>query len=138
MRRGTNRDGVSLIELIVAATLLITGTTIVGQLTVATGRVWQRTRHERLASEELSNQLGRIVSLSVDRRDEAIASLSPSPLVTEVLPDAELAASRVTDDDGERLELVLRWPDRPKGIRIVGWLDADGSTGNGEAEEASR
>jgi len=129
---------VTLIELIVAATLLITGTTIVGQLTVATGRVWQRTRHERLASEELSNQLGRIVSLSVDRRDEAIDSLTPSRLVTEVIPDAELTASRVTDDDGERLELVLRWPDRPKGIRIVGWLEADASEGNGEGEETSR
>ena len=138
MRRGTNRNGVTLIELIVAATLLITGTTIVGQLTVATGRVWQRTRHERLASEELSNQLGRIVSLSVDRRDEAIDSLTPSRLVTEVIPDAELTASRVTDDDGERLELVLRWPDRPKGIRIVGWLEADASEGNGEGEETSR
>ncbi len=138
MRRGTNRNGVTLIELIVAATLLITGTTIVGQLTVATGRVWQRTRHERLASEELSNQLGRIVSLSVDRRDEAITSLSPSQLLTETLPGAELAASRVADEQGDRLELVLRWPDRPNGIRIVGWLEVTASEGGREGEGTSR
>lgn len=94
--------------------------------------------YERLASEELSNRLGQIVSLPAERRDEAIASLAPSQLLTETLPGAELAASRVTDEQGDRLELVLRWPDRPKGIRIVGWLEVTISEGNGEGEETSR
>jgi Tfp pilus assembly protein PilV len=116
----------SLIELMVAATLIISGLTVVGKLSVASGRMWQQTRHERVAIEELSNQLERLIALSPQQRQAEIADLVPSPHTAEMLPGARLAAETIHDPDGSRLQLQIDWNHGvlSRSIRLVGWIDS--------------
>lgn len=119
------RLGLSLIELVAAGTLVISGLTIIGKLSVASGRVWQQTRHEQVALEELSNQLERLLALPPPQRVEAISQLAPSAFAADMLPGANITVRQVEDADGERLELQIDWdrpvPSRP--LRLVGWVD---------------
>lgn len=131
------RRGTSLIELLVAATLLLSGITVVTQLTVAAGRMWQQTRHERLAMEELSNQLEYLIALEPDQRATALQALAPSPLAVEVLPEVNLTADAIADQDGSRLELSLVWGGRPKPITLVGWIGPAESTETTDSTETA-
>lgn len=131
------RAGFTLIELTVAATLVIAGLTVLGGMTVATGRMWQQTRQERVASEELSNQLERLIALTPAERGAAISDLRPSAFATQTLVDVTLVAKPVSDAEGERIELAIDWdrgtPGKP--LSLVGWIDAwDGTDETGASE----
>ncbi|RPH80686.1 MAG: hypothetical protein EHM77_04755, partial [Planctomycetaceae bacterium] len=119
----TTRPGFTLIELTVAATLVIAGLTVLGSMTVATGRMWQQTRQERVANEELSNQLERLMALTPAERSAAISDLRPSAFATQTLVDVTLVAKPVSDAEGERIELAIDWdrgtPGKP--LSLVGW-----------------
>lgn len=120
------RPGFTLIELTVAATLVIAGLTVLGSMTVATGRMWQQTRQERVASEELSNQLERLVALTPAERSAAMSELMPSAFATQTLADVTLIAKPVSDAEGELIELAIDWdrgmPGQP--LSLIGWIDA--------------
>ncbi len=131
------RPGFTLIELTVAATLVIAGLTVLGSMTVATGRMWQQTRQERVASEELSNQLERLMALTPAERSAAISDLRPSAFATQTLVDVTLVAKPVSDAEGERIELAIDWdrgtPGQP--LSLVGWIDAwDGADEAGASD----
>ena len=118
------RRGVAFAEVIVAAVLLISGISLVGQMTVANGRLLQQSRHERLALDELTNQLERLTALQGETLQSAIDTLSPSPAAMAALPKPTLTAELVEDDDGNRLTLRIQW-DRPQSstpIALTGWL----------------
>jgi prepilin-type N-terminal cleavage/methylation domain-containing protein len=119
------RRGFSLIELIVAATLLIGAMSIVAPLAVRSARLQQDSQHYQLALDELSNQLERLTGLDADALETALAKLTPSPTVRDVLPHPVLSAETIVDDDGRRLVLQLQWdrvgPARP--LTLVAWLD---------------
>lgn len=115
------RAGVSLVELIVASTLMVTALTVTAKLTVSGGRMWQETRRDRVALEELSNQLDRLLSLPRRERDGEVASLAVSAEARAVLGDSELTGERLADEAGRRLVLRLRWGNRPKPMVLVGW-----------------
>lgn len=133
------RSGLSLIELIAAATLVISGLTMIGKLSVASGRVWQQTRHEQVALEELSNQLERLIALPPQQRAEAILQLAPSAFAADKLPGANITARQVEDADAERLELQIDWnrpvPSRP--LILVGWVDGVDEDRNEPQEPSS-
>src|SRR5690606_36358897 len=100
-----SRAGLTMVELMVAATLIVSGLTMIGKLTVSSGRMWQQTRQEQVALEELSNQLERLLALPLDQRDEAISQLAPSAFAAERLPGAKVTAGTTDDTAGQRLEL---------------------------------
>ena len=126
----------SLIELTVAATLTISGLVGIGKLTVATGRVWQQSRYERLAMEELSNQLERYTALWPDLSAEQRSEIVPSPEIADRLPGAKLTLIPTQDALGTRLKMQIDWdrgvPAVP--ITLVAWIDPAPS-GQAELEE---
>lgn len=120
------RNGLMVTELIVAATLLVVIVTVVGSLTVRCGRLWQDTRHYRLALDELSNHLEQLTTLDEDDLEVAIAELAPSPQIRSVLPNPVLAAETIADENGNRIVLQLSWDrlGKKSPVKLVGWIDA--------------
>jgi len=119
-----NRSGFTVTEMLVSALLLISVMSLVGPLAVRTGRLWQQTRHGRLALEELSNQLDRLTHLSADKRTVALAKLAPTQSIRVALSNPQLSAKTIHDQDGQRLVLQLTW-DRagaPGKLSLTGWL----------------
>ena len=121
------RRGLTLTEVVVAATLVVSMIGLVVPLTVRIGRVWQSTRQYRLAFNELANQMELLTSLGVSRCDAALANLKPSANTAESLPDARLEGELVRDQDGTRLILSLDWDRGSKSVplTLVGWLDTN-------------
>lgn len=119
------RCAFTITELVVAATLLVTAMSVVVPLAVRTGRLWQDSRHNRLAMEELSNQLDWLTSLDATERTVAIDEIGPSRQISSALPNPELSVETLTDENGTRLILSLAWdhigPRAP--ISLVGWID---------------
>lgn len=125
-RAGRGRHAFTLLEVLVAATLFASGLALFAKLAVHHGRMWQQTRHERLAIEELTNQLDRLVALAPGPRATALERLDPSPAVAEVLVDAWLQVEAIDDADGNRLVLSIDWkrgyPAEP--LTLVGWVES--------------
>lgn len=121
-----HRDGTTLIELLVAFTLL---TALLGAalpLIVRHQQLLASARTYRLALDELSNQLETLAALDSEQLPAALEALAPPPFATERLPGAELNA--VLDDAGDqpRLTLSLTWDEpgrRDKPLTLVAWLD---------------
>ena len=126
-----------MIELVVAATLLVTVLSVATNLTVRSGRLWQDSRHYRLALDELTNQLERLTALPSDQRSEALTQLAPSAELAAALPHPEFTADTLDDELGTRLILRLNWDrqGKSKPVTLVGWIaslptDATPSTGD--------
>ena len=135
--RPRTRRGMSMTELVVSATLLVTSLAVVTPLAVRAGRAWQDSRHYRLAMDEVSNQLDRLTLLDESRLTAALESLEPSPHILSVLPRAALSAERVNDEDGSRIILSLRWERvaQAPAVALVGWMEPPPIT-SPEIEEA--
>lgn len=124
-----SHPGVTLVELIVAATLVVSGLTVIGKLSVSTGRMWQQTRFEQFALEELSNQLEHLLALPAEQRDVALSQIVPSDLAISRLPDPVITSRLLGDQAGQRIELQISWnrvgPSKP--MSLVGWIDVSDS-----------
>lgn len=120
------RNGTTLTEMVVAATLMVTTMGIVAPLTVRTGRLWQDSRRQQLVMDELSNEFERLASLTAEQRDRAIADLAPPDHLQATLPSVTLVAETIRDADGTRLLLSMNWDrlGKPKPVTLVGWLDS--------------
>ncbi|MGV3485762.1 MAG: hypothetical protein ACO1RT_15200 [Planctomycetaceae bacterium] len=119
-----NRRGVTFAELTVASALLIGGMSLVGRLVVTNGRLLQQSRHNRLALDELTNQLEWLTTLEGEALTAAIEDLEPSATIVDALPGPTLNAERVDDDEGSRLTLSIRWetPQPSAPIKLTAWL----------------
>lgn len=119
------RRGYAMTDLVVAATLLVGIISFVAPLAVRSGRLWQDSRHYRLALDELSNQLERLTNMDEARRKAALAELSVSSQVRDRLPNPVLHGRSIDDSDGARLVLQLQWdrvgPAKP--LTLVAWID---------------
>ncbi len=118
------RGGLALNELIVAGALLIVGMGVSLRGYVACGQLWQDTRHQQLALDELAGHLERLAALEPNQRSAALQQLQPSAAVAQQLPGARLIAQVEQDADGERVLLGLQWDRRgdPPPVRLCGWL----------------
>lgn len=133
-----SRSGITLVELMVAATLVVSGLATIGKLSIASGRMWQQTRHEQVALEELSNQLERLIALPPAQRGDAIAQLKPSALAAGRLPGVTITAQSLEDHAGQRIALQINWersaPAKP--LTLVGWFGASSSNSDAPQEPA--
>lgn len=123
-RNYATRCGSAITELIVAATLLITGLSLLGTVAFRTGKLWQDTRHYQLAMDELTNQLERLTSLDEVEIDEQLAELTVSTTVEDILPSAKLSGRKLSDGNGTRVLLEIEW-DRlgnSEPLTLVGWI----------------
>jgi Tfp pilus assembly protein FimT len=139
-----DRQGATVVELLVSSTLVVTLLGIVAPLSVQGGRLWQETRHQHVALDELSNQLERITSLAGNERDRAIADLNPSAFAKSVLPKVQLDAKSIMDEDGNRISLSIQWERRfpAAPLTLTAWItpqtDAAGKESSGEISTAGK
>ncbi|QEG34667.1 type IV pilus modification PilV family protein [Bythopirellula goksoeyrii] len=119
------RHGITMTELLVAATLLIGAMSFAGPLAVRSGRLQQDARHYQSALEEVSNQLERLTALEDEERERALADLTPSPIAQASLPNPQLSAETIDDFDGLRLVIRIQWDrlGQPKPLELVGWIE---------------
>ena len=96
-RRTHSRRGLTITEVVVAATLVVSMIGLVAPLTVRIGRVWQSTRQYRLAFHELANQMEFLSSLEVARCEDTLPSLKPSANLLESLPGARLQREKANN-----------------------------------------
>lgn len=124
-RQIIRRVGFTVTELIVAATLLVVVMSVVTPLTVRSNRLWQDSRHHRLAMDELSNQLERLVGLRASNLATAVEQLALAPHIQATLPSPVLSAETLTDESGTRVVLHLNWDQLGKShpMTLVGWID---------------
>ena len=129
------RQGVTAIELVVSAMLLITVMTFMTSLCFRIDLVWKDIGHHRVAVGELSNQLESLQRLTPQRAQEALKTIQPSLLCRQTLRDPELRGQLVKDELGDRIVLQINWARRHPGqpIELAAWLPA-GSSAQPEGE----
>ncbi|MDZ4659201.1 MAG: hypothetical protein SH868_16640 [Bythopirellula sp.] len=111
-------------ELIVAATLLMTALSLVVTLSFRTGKLWQESRHYKLAVEELTNQLERLTILDETELDAALGELAVSEKMQTALPNPRLSGTKIVDADVTRVMLEIEWDrvGKSEPLTLVGWL----------------
>lgn len=125
-RRWPTRAGLSLVEMLVALTLLTTTLGIALPLLVRHGRLLMSCREYQWALDELTNQCDRLAALPSGERTAALEQLAPSQFAAEHLPGAQLRADRVAQPQGDRVTLSLTWdePQRQQApVRLTVWLN---------------
>ena len=121
-----DRAGTTMAEVLVAAVLLVTLFSVAATTVVQTTGIWRQISQSELAMDELANQIERLLAIPDQMLDESIADLTPSETTMAALPGANLKATRISDQNGERIELSLKWTRFPPGqpVTLVGWIDA--------------
>jgi hypothetical protein len=104
-----SRHGTTIIEFIVACTLLGSVILFVVPPVIRIGRLQQMLRHDRVAMDEVSNHLDRLTQLRPDQIKQEVASLTPSEFAMARLPNPKLTGSLQDSEDGYRLALKFSW-----------------------------
>ena len=141
------RRGVMLLEVLVAAGLVMTLITVAVPVFLHSARIWKQTQHYQFAVDELSGQMDRLIAMPAGQRESALQTLSVSESIGEVLGEVTLNGNVVDDSDGRRIELSIDWPriGTPPPVRLVAWIEPlsdDASQGsdasqNNEASQIS-
>ena len=119
------RQATTLTELLIAASLIATlAVTYLPMLKKVSG--FQRQLElQRLAIDELSNQLETLVTLSDDDWLPALANLQPSAEAKSRLDGVQLDSEIVPLDGGSRIELRITWKERQQvPLRLATWRAA--------------
>lgn len=126
-RHSHHRRGSLLTELIVAGGLLVTAMGLVATCVVASQRMQCMQREHRLAVDELSNQLERLIALPPSEVKSNLQKLAPSDWLVERLSESELTAQYTSDEFGDRVELKLQWKrvGNPPPLVAVAWLNVN-------------
>ena len=138
-RRLGRRTGFTLTEALVACTLVGSIGLLLLPIAGRTARVQQQLAHERLALDELSNQLERLSELSLAELQAEALELHVSEETAQSLPDAELKALLSNSQGGWRLSLQLRWDEpgrRDNPLTITTWIFPGGSAPVAPAKES--
>jgi hypothetical protein len=121
------RNGTTMVELIVSFSLLATIIAVVVPLTVRHGRILASARHYRIALDELSNQAERLSALPLENVADSIGAIEASQFAQERLPNAELSAqlSEPNDAGMRRAKLSIIWDEpgrRDHPLSLAIWL----------------
>jgi hypothetical protein len=109
MTASRSRAGTTLIETVVACTLLASVMLTIVPAVVRCGRLRQQSHYHRLALGELTNQMELLTALPQDQLPELMDDLQLSPAARQSLPDPELGGLIAQTQDGSQLTLRLRW-----------------------------
>ena len=125
------RNGTTLTEVIVAAGMVIAIASVMIPLIVSASRLRTQSRYYQQVTDDLSNQMDRLVALPTDQREQALEQLKPSAHVLENLQAATLTGETSTDSNGTTLTLRMQWqrPGDPPPIQLTAWLDCNPETG---------
>jgi hypothetical protein len=121
------RDGITAVELIISAGLLITVMSFVTTICFQINLVWKDINHHRVAMGELSNQLEELSRLSREDAQTAIDGLKPSSVCGRSLNKPELTGELIDDVFGTRIVLKINWDRRNPGkpMELVGWIASE-------------
>lgn len=133
------RRGSTIIELVVSFGLLSTLLGVSLPLVVRQNRILASARHYRLALDELSNQVERIVALPPDDVAAAVTDLAPSAFAVKHLAGAKLNGVVAPADLGERVTLSITWdePGREAApLSLTAWLSPQSSEQSNDPNDA--
>lgn len=120
-----HRRGATITEFIVACSLLGSLMLLVVPSAVRLGRLQHTIRHDRIAMDEITNQLDRLTQLPLNELKQELDSLTPSEFATSGLPDPNLSGTLQSLGDGYRLALEISW-NRPgrqaKPLTMATWI----------------
>ena len=144
-KRVVRRAGVLLLEVLVAAAILIVGIGIVSKASYSLRRLWSDTRDYQLASDELANQMLAVKQVPLEQINAHLSALKVSSDIDGILQQAKLtgrvledssswsgstsateqATSKTNSPTGFWIELTMDWKRVGSGnpIRLVGWID---------------
>jgi len=103
------RRGTTITEFVVACTLLGSLTALVVPSAVRIRRLQQTIRHDRIAMDEVTNQLDRLTQLPLDQLRQEVDGLTPSEFAVSGLPNPKLTGTLQDSEDGYRLSLEISW-----------------------------
>jgi len=104
-----SRHGTTIIEFVVACSLLTALILLVVPSAVRIGRAQRIVRHERIALDELTNQLDRLAQLPLSQIKQEITSLTPSEFALAGLQSPRLSGAIQESEEGHRLVLKITW-----------------------------
>lgn len=128
-RPRTARRGITLFELLVAFSILGVIVSASAGLLVRNGRLLLSARNQRIAIDELSNQMERLRSLPLPEPGAFVPGPTPSAFAAARLPGATLSlvADPPRAGSERRVELAIEWNEpgrRGHPLRLVGWIPA--------------
>lgn len=123
-RASARRNAFTMIELVVAASIMIALMSVVTSLTFRIHKVWQDTNQQRIATWAVSSELERITSLPTDEIAATLDELAASEELQNLLTAPEWSGDFIDDELGPRVALRLNWKRRHPGVplELVGWL----------------
>ena len=118
------RDGILLVEIIVASTVLIAIMVFVTTLCLKVQSTWKDVREQRQVMAELSRHLDRLTMLPEDELENALDSIALSESIEDALRNPELSGRIYKDSIGKCVELTMQWeknglPDRS--VSLSAW-----------------
>lgn len=125
------RHGVTAVELIVSAVLLMAIMSFITTLGFRINLVWKDVNHHRIATGELSNQLEEITKMTPAEAKSAISILRPSSLCARSLPNPQLSGELIEDELGNMVVMRINWNRRNPGkpVELAGWILPELATG---------
>jgi len=127
-------------EVVVAASLLMTGMAIVVPMILRCGRLRQQTHMESMVVDELSSQVERLTHLDETRRDDAIGELRVPKYLDSLLGTSSIEAQVIDDIEGRRVVVGIDWKriGDPPPVTLVGWIDASPGEVPGERNRGAK
>lgn len=119
------RRGTTIIEFVVAFSLLGSLILLVAPSVIRIGRLHQITRHERIAMDEVSNQLDRLTQLPPIQIRQQLDSLIASDFAATGLPNPRLSGTLQDSEDGYRLALEISWDSPGRSVtplKMATWI----------------
>ena len=109
MRHSHPRSGTTIVEFVVACSVLGSLMMLVVPSAVRIGRAQQALRQERIAVDEVTNQMERLTELPLDQLKEEMDELTASETAISRLPNPELQGTLEENADGYRLVVEISW-----------------------------
>ena len=118
------RRGVTALELMVSAAILLATVSVITTLIFKCGMIWKDVSQRRVAVRELSSQLEELTLLDQDAAKKQLDQLELSKICSQRLPEAKLVGALSEDNLGVRIQLSLNWkrPVESKPVVLCGWL----------------
>lgn len=119
------RRGTTIVECLVASTLIIAGMATLTTLVIRNGHLHWQLRHHQAALDELRNQIDALHAVSFEQLEMHVSQLQPSATCLKLLPDARLTGEVRSLDEARQVVLSLRWkePGREENpLRLAAWI----------------
>lgn len=144
MNAKNRRSGFTLTELMVCASMLVTIMSLVASMSLRANRLWHDTRQQKIALDELTNQMEYLTTLDVAEARQALNELEISPAISQALPSATLTGELIEQPPLIQIVLTLEIdadtssaPSRHHPLQLVGFLSSESDNDAVETEDES-